>query len=186
MMNPWLIITLGVLWLACLVGVGKWQNEAGHVAERTAWQAKDNEQLRLANAEILRLETEARTTEAGHQKRLVDIANNIVKDKRNDALQHQADLDRVRNGSLILRDPGATGLKVCAGAAGALGAGPGGGDGAGGAQLSGAAAEFLLTEASRADDIARQLAAAQAVIVEDRRVCGYLSSGATPDAREGG
>lgn len=172
MMNPWLIITIGVLWLASLVGVGTWQNEAGHVAERTTWQAKDNEKLRLANAEILRLETEARDNEADHARRLADIGTNIVKDKQREQTQHQADLDRVRAGTLVLRDPGAPGLRACAGAAGTLGAGAGGSDGPAGGGLSGAASEFLLSEASRADAIVHQLTAAQAVIAEDRRVCG--------------
>lgn len=172
MINPWAIIIVGVLWIASLVGVGKWQNDAGHVAERTAWQAKDNEQLRLANAEIQRLETEARAAEADHARRLADIGKNIVKDKQRADQQHQADLDNVRAGTLVLRDPGAPGLRACAGAAGAPVAGPSRSDGPGGGGLSGAAAEFLLGEASRADDLARQLTAAQAVIAEDRRICG--------------
>ena len=47
-------------WLLTIAGVGIWQRSDGRVAEREAWQARENADLRAANAAIARLQTEAR------------------------------------------------------------------------------------------------------------------------------
>ncbi len=172
MINPWVIVALGIAWLASLAGVGWWQRHDGAAAEKVVWQERTNTELASANAEILRLENQARAQEAKHAAVMATISKRNLEEKQRVETQHQADVAAVRAGTLVLRDPGAATGEACAGAASPPGTAAGGRDGGAGGQLSGAAAEFLLTEASRADVVARQLAAAQAVIVEDRRLCG--------------
>lgn len=172
MINPWVIVLVGIAWLGSLVGVGWWQRHDGAAGERVVWQERANTELASANAEILRLENQARTQEAKHTAALATISKRNLEEKQRVETQHQADIVAVRAGTLVLRDPGAATVDACASAAGTPGASAGGRDGGAGGQLSGAAAEFLLAEAERADVTARQLAAAQAVIVEDRRLCG--------------
>ncbi len=169
-MNPWLIIGGILLWLASLWGVGTWQRADGATAERAIWQARDSEQLRRANAEIDRLNREARDQEAEHQRRLADIAANI----QQETARHEADSRRAVAGAraLVLRDQPACPVHASAGAAGPPVAGPGGGDGPAACELPATAVRDLLQLVLDADRDVRQLAHAQQVIEEDRRVCG--------------
>ncbi len=167
-MNPYLIIGLLIAWAASLGGVGWWQNEAGHVAERTTWQGKESTELRLANTKVLALEEAARKTEQDHAASLAEIATDYER-KLSDANKQRADdVAAVRAGTLRLRDPNPPGQRACGDPTGAVAAGPGQCDGGAPGELSGDLAEFLVTEADRADGVARQLTACQRVVMEDR------------------
>lgn len=141
------------------------------VEETTAAYAKrDNAALAAANIRINELQEAARKREREHAAQLNDISGQYQQEVGN-ANRKVADLTRrVRAGDLRLRDPGA----VCA-AQGGGGRVPeasgsaGGRDGGTGTELSAATAEFLISEANRADDVARQLAACQAVVRADRK-----------------
>lgn len=174
--NPWLIVGLGAAWLASIVAVGWWQREDGRAAERVDWQARDNDQIREANRAILRLTENARTAERAHGEAVAAIATHYEKELHDAKTQRERDRALLRTGGLRLRDPAAPGLGACDGTAAAPGTAAGLDHGRAPGQLSDAAAEFLLDLAGDADAVARQLAACQRVVIEDRRslvaLCG--------------
>jgi len=167
-MNPYLIIALLITWGASLAGVGYWQNDAGHVAERTAWQTRENTELRLANTKVLTLEEGARKTEQDHSTALAAVSTDYERKLQDANDQRSRDVAAVRAGSIRLRDPGSPGLRACGNPPGQTATAPGGRDGAQGSGLSEQASEFLLGLTGDADDVARQLSACQRVVIEDR------------------
>lgn len=169
-MNPYVIIGLGAAWLASLVGIGYWQNDAGHVAERTKWQTRENGDLRTANDTIKALQDKARKSEHDHAAALSAVSSDYERKLSDANKQRSVDAAALRAGTLRLRDPNPTGLSACGGLGAQVGTSPGGRDGAQGGELSEAAAGFLLDLASDADDVARQLAACQEVVVKDREL----------------
>jgi hypothetical protein len=169
-MNPYVIIGLIAAWIASLVGVGFWQNDAGHVAERTEWQTRENGELRTANATIKALQEQARKDEQTHAAALAAVSTDYERKLSDANKQRAADAAALRAGTLRLRDPNLTGLRACGGLGTQVGAGAGRRDGPEGGELSEAAAGFLLEFASDADDVARQLTACQAVVVKDREL----------------
>jgi hypothetical protein len=167
-MNPYAIIAALIIWAASLAGVGYWQNGVGHVEESAAWQKKENRELADANAKILQLETEARVSEQAHSETQHLISTSLQKDLQNDEIRRQKDVADARSGAIRMRDPSAPAIQACGGSTGEASTGTSGRDGQAGGELSPAAAEFLLTEADRADAVVQQLGACQAVIVSDR------------------
>ena len=167
-MNPYLIIGVLIGWLASLAGVGWWQNTAGHTAERTAWQTRENTELRTANATIITLQASARRSEQNHALALAEISSTYQKDLTHATKQRAADVAAVRAGTLRLRvqypapaNPDHSGvLQAAAGASRC--------DGPPAADLPAAITGDLLALAADADDLARQLAACQRVITADR------------------
>lgn len=167
-MNPYVIIGLIAAWIASLVGVGFWQNDAGHVAERTEWQTRENGELRTANATIKALQEQARKDEQTHAAALAAISTDYERKLSDANKQRAADAAAVRSGSLRLRDPSAPGLRACGSLPAETAAGTGQRDGGAAGELSAAASGFLLDLANESDDVARQLAACQRVVIEDR------------------
>jgi hypothetical protein len=167
-MNQYLIIGLLIGWAASLAGVGWWQNEAGHTAERTAWQTRENTELRAANAKIITLQTSVRSIEQAHAIALADVSTNYQKELSNANKQHAADVAAVRAGAIRLRYPNTSSIYSIGDRPAETGPGTGGCDGPKGAELPAATSEFLLSLANDADDITRQLTACQRVIIEDR------------------
>lgn len=168
-MNPYVIIVLIVAWIASLAGVGYWQNDAGHVAERTTWQTRENIELRTANDKIKTLEEGARKTEQDKAVALAAISTDYERKLSDANKQRASDAAAVRAGTLRLRDPDPPGLRACGGVAPETSAGTGRRDGGAAGDLSAAASGFLLDLANEADDVARQLTACQRVVTEDRR-----------------
>lgn len=169
-MNPYTIIGLLVAWALSLAGVGAWQNTAGHVAERTTWQTRENDQLHTANALIKTLEEGARRTEQAHAEALASISTDYQGRLSNATKQIAADRAAVRNGTLRLRDPGTSGICANTSNVPGLAASTSGRDDGTDGRLSDQTAEFLLTEADRADSIVDQLTACQQVVRADRIV----------------
>ena len=167
-MNPYIIIGLLVAWALSLAGVGAWQNEAGHVAERVEWQGREVTELTAANAAIKALEESARATEAAHSVALSTIATNYEGKLSNATKQRSADLAAIRAGTLRLRDPGAGGKCPSGDPMPGIASATGVGNGRSAGELSQRASEFLVGEASRADSVAEQLAACQQVVRSDR------------------
>lgn len=177
--KPYLIGGAILLLLAALAGGATWMYRAGAKAERVEWQGKQIDELAAANQEIQRLNAAARAGEQDHAVQLAGISTYYQKELQNAEGNRHRDVAAARSGSLVLRIP-SIGLRASGSAAGALGAAAGGCDGRTTGELPGAPGEYLPGEISAqlielaydADDVARQLAAAQAVIVEDRRLCG--------------
>lgn len=169
-MNPYLIIALIAAWGVSLFGVGAWQRHDGAVTERTAWQTRENVEIRESGDKIKTLEEDARQAEQDKAMALASISTDYERKLSDANKQRAADAAAVLSGSLRLRDPSATGLRACGGLATETAAGSGKRDGGASGDLSGEAANFLLSLANEADDVARQLAACQRVVIEDRGV----------------
>ena len=142
---------------------------------------RDNAALKAANARIAELTDAVRAAEQEGQRKLDLIAQQREKDRSNAKIQHDRDVAAARAGTLVLRDPGQSNTACTAagdrGSRAEAGASAGNGDGRAKAGLSGEAAEFLLTLTDDADDVARQLAAAQQVIIQDRLTCNAVPAG---------
>ncbi|MBS1198687.1 MAG: bacteriophage lysis protein [Proteobacteria bacterium] len=171
-MNPWTIVIAVLLWLASLAGVGWWQRTDGATIERDTWQKRENTELRTANAKIKELEAKAKSDTSAHAQALAEASTAFERKLKDANAQRAKDRAAVLAGTLRLRDNGATGLRACGSGISPPAAGASVGDGRTPGELSAAATGFLLDLASDADDIAHQLAQAQAVIREDRRLCG--------------
>lgn len=169
MMNPWALLGLVLFWIVSMAAVGNWQNKAGHVAERTAWQAKENQELAQANAQILKLETDARSAERRQALDQASISTQYQKELDNAKRKTNDLVARLHAGTIRLRDPNYAVVQACGGAAGQAPSGTSGRDGAQGGELSEPASEFLLNLTGDADQVATQLAACQAIIKNDRQ-----------------
>ena len=146
------------------------------VAETTgAFQKRDNAQLQAALAAKTAAEDRAAQLEAVAATAQSNATKAYSKGVKDGQAKTATLVAAARAGALQLRDPGnQTG--ACPTGGGQTGEGqaagsPSGGDGAQGAVLSGSASQFLLELTGEADEVAKQLAAAQAVIISDRELC---------------
>nr|WP_314710603.1 lysis system i-spanin subunit Rz [uncultured Comamonas sp.] len=166
------VIALAGTALVAFKGYGEQQYQAGLQTERNSWLGRDNEALQIANGLIAELQQKAREQEQVHGTAMAGIA-----------VQHQQDLKHVRTEkdrviadlrarNLRLRIPTFSASNATCSGSGAVseaGAGTGQRDGEESAELSGAAAEFLVGLTSEADDVVWQLSACQAVVLADRK-----------------
>lgn len=166
-MTGQLKIILLLAWAASLCAVGFWQNDAGHVAERTEWQKRDNKQLIAANDTIQRLQTEARAREQDHAARLSEISTTYQQELQDADVQRRSDVAAVRAG-YRLRVPVTTAPGSGIGAVPAAGAAACRCDDRTGAELPDTVTADLLGLAADANAIVRQLTACQSVIRADR------------------
>lgn len=167
-MNPYIILGVGAVWLGSLVGVGYWQNKAGHTDERTTWLSRENKELTEANQKIADLNTAIRETERQHTVRLSDISTAYQKELKNAKAQRDRDVATARAGTLRLQftpdSQGAGGSETGSTAATASGC-----NGAERTELPRETVADLLELVNDADDVVRQLTACQAVILSDRQ-----------------
>lgn len=171
MINPWVLLGLLIAWIGSMATVGYWQNGVGKESERVVWQARENVELSEANAMIIMLQNKAREDEATHNQVLADISR-TYQERINDAdIQKDKFIAGVRNGTIVLRQPAPRTEKASGGISSEAIASAIGRDGETNSKLSDETAEFLYTEANRADKIVEQLAACQAIVIEDRKLC---------------
>lgn len=167
--NPWVIVVALLVWIASLAGVGYWQNDAGHTAERAAWQKRENQEIVSANRKIIELSDKYRRAEQDHATALDKIAV-TYEGKLKNANQKTAALERAaRAGTLRLRDPHATPCPSSGDPVPDTAAGTGQRDGADDGGLSTVAAEFLLSLTGRCNAVRDKLTTCQAIVREDRR-----------------
>jgi prophage endopeptidase len=159
---------VALAWLVSVIGVGWWQNRAGVTSERLVWQKRSNVELASVNAEILRLTEKARLDERRHNDQLAAAAAFYEQEKKRALEAKDRAIADLRAGALRLRDPHATACPSSPGTAGGATTSPGERDGGAPGRLSREAAEFLLGEATRANEVVHQLAACQAVVRSDR------------------
>ena len=168
-----IVAVLGALWWI-YSGIDERGYQRGKSETETTYAKRDNKQLVDAQQKILDLQADIRTRESKGDADQAAISATYQEQLSHAHAETDRLVDAVRRGDVRLRDPGAN-VAACAGGgdggrttvAGAAG----GRDGPAGGELSREAAEFLLSEAGRADAIVRQLAAAQAVILNDRKIC---------------
>ena len=168
--NPYVILALLVAWLASTAGVGYWQRHDGAAQVMVACQRTQAAESARATVAIQAAQTAARAREQQYAAGLATISTTYQEALTHAQTQHTADLAAIRSGALRLRVqyPAAAAVRPGDGSASTTAATAGGRDGSQGSDLPGSVAVDLLALADDADNIARQLAACQAVIVQDR------------------
>lgn len=136
----------------------------GHELERAGWLDKENVELAAANAEIERLNDEAREKEHQHAADLAEIGEKHEKDLEAGEAQRRADVAAARSGALKLRVGGACPARPGASGAGEAAPAAGERDGATTAELPPAVTADLLELVDDADAVVRQLTSCQAVV----------------------
>lgn len=140
--------------------------QSGARAERVIWQAKENKDLAEAGRKYAELQTKYRKMERQSALDQAAIAENYRKEVKENDRKKNAVIADLRRRSIVLRDPGGT--QSCRSGAAETGAAAPGSNGKAGGELSGELAEFLVSEASRADEVVKQLTTCQKVVESDR------------------
>lgn len=149
--------------VAVVVGAWWWHTSRVDAAVEAALTAERN---RLT-AELLVAERRIHELEREHAEKLALIGQVYQKEFQHAEELRRTDVARARDGALRLRVPGT----LCPSPAGEAGPAAAGGDGPAQGELPGPIAADLLELAHDADQVARQLTAAQAVIEAQRRTC---------------
>jgi len=162
---------LGALWYAYTTIEGR-GHARGQAEVRAEYALRDNKALSAALARVAALQAEKQAREQAHETRTAAIAADHKKEIENASAQRKRDIAAVDAG-YRLRDPGRAGSSAeCDRGAGATAqAATGQRDASAGAELSATASGFLFELVAIADDITRQLGAAQQVIREQIRAC---------------
>lgn len=165
-----LAATVGLL--ALLYFYGQHQFGQGEEAEKARWMARENIQLREANAEINQLNQQARDQERQHAEAVAHISTQLQEQLQHVKSQKDSVIADLRAGALRLRIPvnTAAASPACSGIPSEAYASASGRDGETRADLSAEAAEFLIGLASEADEAVRQLTSCQALLQADREV----------------
>lgn len=139
----------------------------GRKIERVEWQAIDNAKLKAATDKLAELTAAAIKKERSSADALADVSRQFQEDLKNERNKKERVIADLRAGAVRLRDPNGrcSGIGIAFPEAGSA---PGGRDGGAGTELSERTAEYLISEASRADEIVRQLTACQKIVIKDR------------------
>ncbi len=164
MPNPWILIGLGLAWIASLVAVGSWQRDDGATDERARWQARELEQAIAAANKRHELDARYRAAEQEHATRLAAVSADYQRRLSDAQTTRRADAAAVRAGTLVLRDHAAAAGGAGGGCVPGAATAAGGRDGPAPGELSPAAAGFLLELAADADEVAVQLGACQTAL----------------------
>ncbi len=164
---------IGVLyWMETSIEARGYQNgidaqtkvdQAQHIKDQDAWDKKRTE-----------LQSKELAAQVYGTEQLTLLTQHYNQEKQNAQAKYASMLSDVRTGKLKLYDSTSGCGSDKAGGSGSSQTPSGGspGDGSGGSELSGQASEFLLSEANRANDIARTLTTAQGIIKVYQDVCG--------------
>ena len=166
--NPWLILAVGVAWLLSLVGVGKWQNTAGHTSEKTYWLAKETRELAEANSKIILLTDEARRREQAVAGVLAAVTTDYERKLTDGKKKRDADVAASHAGTFKLRYSAPSGACPSPSVPAETPSAPGGRDGTETAELPGEITASLFAIVDDADQVVEQLSACQAIINADR------------------
>lgn len=163
LMNPWVL--LGLLLALAGAGATGWHYGAQH--NEAAWQKREAQITAESAAKIEASMQRALTAERKSATDLAAVSAEFQKQLQEVDREKDRVIAGVRAGNIKLSIPAR-----CAGGGSnvpAAGAPASGRDGETRAELSAAAADFLVAEASRADAVVQQLAACQAVVARDRQ-----------------
>lgn len=151
-----------------------WAYDNGVTAEKLMWESRESEELAVANKTILDLTDKARKDEAQHNLNLATISTNFEGIRQNEKLKNDRIIADISAGTIRLRDKYAntSGKGSCASGSGEATTRTSEHNGETGSELSTTTSEFLYGLASESDEIIEQLTACQAVVIEDRRLCG--------------
>lgn len=158
-----------------LSGVRAEAMAAGKAECDAAYKARDNAQLRTALGRVKELEEAAREAERKHGLATAAIQSKLSKEIANGKAAEQRILADIGSGKLRVRgsafQTGSCPAVGDRGAVGTAGAGTAGSDATAACKLSPEAERVVLAIGRDADETALQLAAAQAMIAQDRLTC---------------
>lgn len=154
--------------VAAIYTYGQQQFGLGEQAEKSRWLDRENKELVQANARIKTLEENYREQEYWHAEQLTAVSAKYQEEMKHGQVKKDRIIANLRGGTFRLRIPLARACKAGGSGPAEAASATGGRDGEARGELSPEAAEFLVGLASDCDDVTRQLAAAQAVIVKDR------------------
>jgi hypothetical protein len=149
----------------------------GVTDERADWELKENKKLVAANQEILDLKNQKYDLEQTHRQDMRKAKDAFTKEINDVQTQASMAMDLYRTGAIKLSIPTVRTSSCESGTAGA-GVSLSGSDGATRSELSGSAVEFLIGEATRADEVVAQLNICQAELLATHKACSqYLNQG---------
>ncbi|QKN87897.1 Rz lysis protein [Acinetobacter phage vB_AbaP_Alexa] len=150
--------------LALIAGVLHFTYTAGYDKSERVWLDKYTTELGKLNDQLIASQRKERAAVEKQEQ----IEADLLAKQKEQAANANAIINDLRAGNVRLRDQFK--IKQCASVSGTTGS-AGGSDAASTGGLSEADVRFLVSEASRADQLAEQLIAAQQVITNDRVVC---------------
>lgn len=166
--NPYIIIAVLLTWAASLGAMGWWQHGQGGADCKAHDLADKVTELAGANAKIRSLIDRNLADQDAHAAELAAIGEKHAKEMEDADQLRLHDVAAARNGAIRLRLPGAC-EPADRGAVGQVATGAGRGDDSAGSELPGEVAANLLELADDADRNTKQLAACQAVVINDRK-----------------
>lgn len=150
--------------LALIAGVLHFTYTAGYNKSERVWLNKYTTELGKLNDQLVAAQRNERAAVAKQEQ----IEADLLAKQKEYAANANATINDLRAGTIRLRDEFK--IKRCASVSSITGS-TGGSDAASTGGLSEEHVRFLISEASRADQLAEQLKAAQQVITHDRVVC---------------
>lgn len=173
--KPYLILGLVAILIASHFGALMFGRNIANNAAKAKLQKETQAklvQMQSLMEENMRLSNEVRAIESAHASKLASFSQAYQEQLQNVRLEKDKFISSVRAGTIKLHIP-KTARPFGNNTAGAqINASASRCDASAESELPRDVAEFLYGEASRADAIVNQLQACQAIVLEDRRVCG--------------
>lgn len=169
---PWvkwfcaLLIVAGIV--AAIYAYGQQQFGFGENSEKDRLLTRENTELTDANDKIKKLEEQYRKQESLHALQIAAVSTKYQEDLKNAKAEKDHVIAGLRTGDIRLHIPVAYAITPGGSGSAATLACTTGRDGETRCELSTAASEFLVGLASECNEVAKQLSAAQDVIVKDR------------------
>ena len=165
-MNPWLIV--GFLVALIAVGVGGYLKgqSAGKASVEAVWQAREAKINADTANKIAAADKRVADAEHAHAVQISAVDTTYQQSLKDKDAKLQIALNSIKSGGLFVRAAcPATGGDKLSGSAPSASLG----DGSATARLSDETAQYLVSEASRADAIVAQLTACQQIVTDDRK-----------------
>lgn len=173
--KPYLILGLVVILATSHLGALMFGRNMANNAAKAKLQ-KETEaklvQMRELMTENLRLSNEVRAKESAHASKLASVSQTYQEQLQNVRLEKDKFISSVRAGTVKLHIPKSTRPVSSYPTLGQVNATASRCDASAESELPRDVTEFLYSEASRADEVVNQLSACQAIVLEDRRICG--------------
>lgn len=169
MIPAYRILAVLAVWVASMLAVGYWQRNDGAARCEAAWQDRSRQEASIAATRTQALQNAARQQEQQSATAMAAISADYETRIHDAQTLHDRDVAAARSGALRLRYVyPAPALPAGGNPIAETGAGTSGRNGSSGGELPGEIAAGLYGLADDADAIARQLAACQAVVRQDR------------------
>lgn len=126
-------------------------------------------QMQSLMTENLRLSNEVRAKESAHASKLASVSKTYQEELQNVRFEKDKFMASVRAGTIKLHIPKSASSYTTLGQVNVTASRC---DASTESELPRDVTEFLYSEASRADEIVKQLTACQSVVLEDRKICG--------------